>query len=58
MSTEAVAECTAMGLFTVRKSTLITALSTILGYIIILVQFHQNDVSTKPTISNQAGVSL
>ena len=53
MSTGAVTECSAMGLFTVRKSTLITALSTILGYIIILLQFDQNDMS-----SNQVGVSL
>ena len=30
-----------MGLFTVSKSTMLTAYSTILGYLIILVQFNQ-----------------
>ena len=40
-SIESESEVTAMGLFTVSKSTMLTAYSTILGYLIILVQFNQ-----------------
>lgn len=53
-SIESEREVTAMGLFTVNKSTMLTAYSTILGYLIILVQFDQTtEDSVEPMIQHQ-----
>ena len=41
-------EATALGFFTISKSSMISGFSTILGYLIILIQFKLTDVVTDP----------
>lgn len=41
-------EPTAMGFFTISKSSMISAFSTMLGYLIVLIQFNMADVSVNP----------
>jgi len=41
-------EPTAMGFFTISKSSMISAFSTMLGYLIVLIQFNMADVPANP----------